>query len=65
MFEVEKIGCVVGVYYVLCGMLEFWVDFELLYYDKNFCKDCLVIVYCVFGGCLVFVGKVLKDMGYV
>ena len=46
------------------GMLEFRVDPESPFYDKNFAKDKQTIVYCASGGRAALAGKMLKDMGY-
>ena len=46
------------------GMLEFRVDPESPFYDKNFAKDKQIIVYCASGGRAALAGKMLKDMGY-
>ena len=39
-------------------------DPESSYYDKNFAKDKIVILYCASGGRAALGGKVLKDLGY-
>ena len=62
--EVEKSGKVAGAVHVSRGMLEFRADPESPYYDKNFAKDKIVILYCASGGRSALGGKVLKDMGY-
>jgi rhodanese-related sulfurtransferase len=62
--EVEKSGKVAGAVHVSRGMLEFRADPESPYYDKNFAKDKIVILYCASGGRAALGGKVLKDMGY-
>jgi rhodanese-related sulfurtransferase len=62
--EVEKSGKVAGAVHVSRGMLEFRADPESSYYDKNFAKDKIVILYCASGGRAALGGKVLKDLGY-
>jgi rhodanese-related sulfurtransferase len=62
--EVEKSGKVAGALHVSRGMLEFRADPESPYYDKNFAKDKIVILYCASGGRAALGGKVLKDLGY-
>jgi rhodanese-related sulfurtransferase len=62
--EVEKSGKVAGALNVSRGMLEFRADPESPYYDKNFAKDKIIILYCASGGRSALGGKVLKDMGY-
>ena len=62
--EVEKSGKVAGAVHVSRGMLEFRADPESPYYDKNFAKDKIVILYCASGGRAALGGKVLKDLGY-
>ena len=62
--EVEKSGKVAGAVHVSRGMLEFRADPDSPYYDKNFAKDKVIIVYCASGGRSALAGKVLKDMGY-
>ena len=62
--EVEKSGKVAGAIHVSRGMLEFRADPESPYYDKNFSKDKVLILYCASGGRSALSGKVLKDMGY-
>jgi rhodanese-related sulfurtransferase len=57
-------GKVAGAVHHSRGMLEFRVDPESPYYDKNFAKDKTIIVYCASGGRSALAGKVLKDMGY-
>ena len=62
--EIEKSGKVAGAIHVSRGMLEFRVDPESPYYDKNFDKSKTVILYCASGGRSALSGKVLKEMGY-
>jgi rhodanese-related sulfurtransferase len=62
--EVEKSGKIAGALNVSRGMLEFRADPESPYYDKNFAKDKIIILYCASGGRSALGGKVLKDMGY-
>ena len=50
--EVEKSGKVAGALNVSRGMLEFRADPESPYYDKNFAKDKIIILYCASGGAL-------------
>lgn len=57
-------GKFLGVEYVLCGMLEFWFDFELLYYKEVFVQDKIYVFYCVLGWCFVFGVRVLYEMGF-
>jgi rhodanese-related sulfurtransferase len=45
-------------------MLEFRADPESPYYDKNFAKDEIIILYCASEGRSALGGKLLKDMGY-
>src|SRR6516225_12008896 len=63
--ELEKSGKVAGAVHHSRGMLEFRVDPESPFYDKNFAKDKQIIVYCASGGRAALAGKVLKDMGYM
>ena len=62
--EIEKSGKVAGAIHVSRGMLEFRVDPESPYHDKNFDKSKTVILYCASGGRSALSGKVLKEMGY-
>jgi len=62
--ELAKSGKVAGAVHHSRGMLEFRVDPESPYYDKNFAKDKTIIVYCASGGRSALAGKMLKDMGY-
>ena len=62
--ELEKSGKVAGAVHHSRGMLEFRADPDSPYYDKNFAKDKVIIVYCASGGRSALAGKVLKDMGY-
>ena len=62
--EVAASGKVAGAVHVSRGMLEFRADPESPYYDKNFAKDKIIILYCASGGRSALGGKVLKDMGY-
>jgi rhodanese-related sulfurtransferase len=62
--ELEKSGKVAGAVHHSRGMLEFRADPESPYFDKNFTKDKIIIVYCASGGRSALAGKVLKDMGY-
>ena len=62
--EVEKSGKVAGAVHVSRGMLEFRADPNTAYYDKNFTKDNVLIVYCASGGRSALSGKTLKEMGY-
>jgi rhodanese-related sulfurtransferase len=62
--EVEKSGKVAGALHVSRGMLEFRADPNTPYYDKNFTKDKVLIVYCASGGRSALSGKTLKEMGY-
>jgi rhodanese-related sulfurtransferase len=62
--ELEKSGKVAGAVHHSRGMLEFRADPDSPYYDKNFSKDKIIIIYCASGGRSALAGKVLKDMGY-
>ena len=62
--ELAKSGKVAGAVHHSRRMLEFRVDPESPYYDKNFAKDKTIIVYCASGGRSALAGKMLKDMGY-
>ena len=62
--ELEKSGKVAGAVHHSRGMLEFRADPESPFFDKNFTKDKIIIVYCASGGRAALAGKVLKDMGY-
>jgi rhodanese-related sulfurtransferase len=62
--ELEKSGKVAGAVHHSRGMLEFRADPDSPYYDKNFAKDKIIIVYCASGGRSALAGKALKDMGY-
>ncbi len=62
--ELEKSGKVAGAVHHSRGMLEFRADPNSPYYDKNFAKDKIIIVYCASGGRSALAGKALKDMGY-
>lgn len=57
--ELEWDGMILGVYYCLCGMLEFWVYLESKYYKFIFVEDKKYVFYCVFGWCLVFFIKIV------
>src|SRR6266576_2592447 len=62
--EVSASGKIAGAVNVSRGMLEFRVDPDSPYHDKNFDKEKTVILYCASGGRSALAGKVLKDMGY-
>ncbi len=62
--ELEKSGKVAGAVHHSRGMLEFRADSESPYFDKNFTKDKIIIVYCASGGRSALAGKALKDMGF-
>ena len=47
------------------GMLEFWLDPNSQYYNKNkFSKDKKLILFCAAGMRSALAAKTLKDMGY-
>ena len=62
--EVETTGKVAGGLNVSRGMLEFRADPASPYYDKNFSRDKVLILYCASGGRAALGGKALKEMGY-
>jgi rhodanese-related sulfurtransferase len=62
--EVETSGKVAGGMNVSRGMLEFRADPGSPYYDKNFNRDKVLILYCASGGRAALGGKALKEMGY-
>ena len=62
--ELEKTGKIAGAVHHSRGMLEFRADPESPYFDRNFSKDKVIIVYCASGGRSALAGKLLKDMGY-
>ncbi len=62
--ELEKSGKVAGAVHHSRGMLEFRANSESPYFDKNFTKDKIIIVYCASGGRSALAGKALKDMGF-
>ena len=62
--EVETSGKVAGGMNVSRGMLEFRADPGSPYYDKNFTRDKVLILYCASGGRAALGGKALKEMGY-
>jgi rhodanese-related sulfurtransferase len=62
--EIQSTGKVQGAKHVARGMLEFRVDPDSPYYDKEFSRDKTVILYCASGGRSALAGKTLQDMGY-
>lgn len=62
--EVETTGKIAGGLNVSRGMLEFRADPASPYYDKNFNRDKVLILYCASGGRAALGGKALKEMGY-
>jgi rhodanese-related sulfurtransferase len=62
--ELEKSGKIAGAVHHSRGMLEFRADPASPFYDKNFSKDKIIIVYCASGGRAALAGKALKDIGY-
>ena len=63
--ELEKTGKIAGAVHHSRGMLEFRADPKISpYFDRNFSKDKVIIVYCASGGRSALAGKLLKDMGY-
>ena len=62
--ELETSGKITGALHHSRGMLEFRADPASPFYDKNFSKDKIIIVYCASGGRAALAGKALKDMGY-
>jgi rhodanese-related sulfurtransferase len=62
--EVATTGKVAGGMNVSRGMLEFRADPGSPYYDKNFNRDKVLILYCASGGRAALGGKALKEMGY-
>jgi len=62
--EIQSTGKVQGAKHVARGMLEFRADPDSPYYDKEFSRDKIVIVYCASGGRSALAGKTLQDMGY-
>ena len=63
--ELERDGRVEGSNHIPRGMLEFWLDPNSQYYNKNkFSKDKKLILFCAAGMRSALATKTLKDMGY-
>ena len=58
-------GTIKGALHIPRGMLEFWLDPNSQYYNKNkFSKDKKLILFCAAGMRSALEAKTLKDMGY-
>lgn len=62
--ECQWFGFILGSFYCLWGMVEFWVDLDSLYFKEVFGEFKCFIFYCVFGWCFVVIVVVLNDMGF-
>ena len=63
--ELQKEGQVEGSNHIPRGMLEFWLDPNSQYYNKDkFSKDKKLILFCAAGMRSALAAKTLKDMGY-
>ena len=63
--ELDKEGRIHNSAHIPRGMLEFWLDPNSQYYNKNkFSKDKKLILFCAAGMRSALAAKTLKDMGY-
>ena len=63
--ELWRDGTIKGALHIPRGMLEFWLDPNSQYYNKNkFSKDKKLILFCAAGMRSALAAKTLKDMGY-
>ena len=63
--EIWKEGTIKDSIHIPRGMLEFWLDPNSQYYNKNkFSKDKKLILFCAAGMRSALAAKTLKDMGY-
>ena len=63
--ELWKEGTIENSIHIPRGMLEFWLDPNSQYYNKNkFAKDKKLILFCAAGMRSALAAKTLKDMGY-
>ena len=63
--ELWNEGGIEGAMHIPRGMLEFWLDPNSQYYNKNkFSKDKKLILFCAAGMRSALAAKTLKDMGY-
>ena len=63
--ELEKEGRVENANHIPRGMLEFWLDPNSQYYNKDkFSKDKKLILFCAAGMRSALATKTLKDLGY-
>ena len=62
--ELWRDGTIKGALHIPRGMLEFWLDPNSQYYNKNkFSKDKKLILFCAAGMRSALAAKTLKDMG--
>ena len=63
--ELERLGRIENSSHIPRGMLEFWLDPNSQYYNKNkFSIDKKLILFCAAGMRSALAAKTLKDMGY-
>ena len=63
--ELWRDGTIKGALHIPRGMLEFWLDPNSQYYNKDkFSKDKKLILFCAAGMRSALAAKTLKDMGY-
>ena len=63
--ELWRDGTIKGALHIPRGMLEFWLDPNSQYYNKNkFSKDKKLVLFCAAGMRSALAAKTLKDMGY-
>ena len=63
--ELQKEGKVDGANHIPRGMLEFWLDPESPYYNKEkFAEEKKLVLFCAAGMRSALATKTLKDMGY-
>ena len=63
--ELWKEGTIKGAIHIPRGMLEFWVDKESPYYQKNrFTDDKQIILFCALGARSALAAKTLQEMGF-
>ena len=63
--ELWRDGTIKGALHIPRGMLEFWLDPNSQYYNKNkFSKDKKLILFCAAGMRSALAAKTLKDMGF-
>ena len=63
--ELYNEGGIAGALHIPRGMLEFWVDKESPYYQKNrFTENKQIILFCALGARSALAAKTLQEMGF-